>query len=284
MNRSRITSAAATAALLGGLGVAQLATAAGAFAYDSGADLHSGAATGFLYNRSTGEVKDGFSITVGNTGPEATRATLTVTGVKNVHFDTRKNGNKPSFKRDLEGGKAYNHNLTVKSLSDKQVVVSFDLKADNDEAEVVNIPGFISGEKQTLRTSIKGDKPDPDTSNNTKTMNYSVNAPDWNPDKPKPTEKPTQKPTEKPSDKPSKPSEPTQKPTSKPSKPSDDASDANTPAPAGGSDKGDSGKGGDLAETGSSSNTPLLVGGAGALVVIGGLAVFAAKRKKAGQN
>ncbi|MBO8191187.1 LPXTG cell wall anchor domain-containing protein [Streptomyces oryzae] len=272
MNRSRITSAAATVALVGGLAVTQFATAGSAFAA-GGADLNSGAATGFLYNKGTGEVRGGFGINLGSYGPEATKATLTVTAVKNIHFDTKK---KPTFDEDASNDK---HNFTVKSVTEKQVVVTVDLAGDGDEIEKVDVPGYISGKKQTLRTSIKGDKPDPDPSNNTKTMNYSVDAPDWDPDKP--TQKPTEKPTEKPT---SKPSEPSQKPTSKPSKPSDDASDANTPAPNGGSDKGDSGKDGDLAETGGNSNTPLLVGGAGALVVIGGAALFLAKRKKAGQS
>ncbi|GAA2623378.1 LAETG motif-containing sortase-dependent surface protein [Streptomyces axinellae] len=286
MNRSRITAAAATVALLGGLTATQFAAAGSAFAA-GGANLNAGPATGFLYNKANGEVKDGFGIVVGNTGPESTRATLTVTGAKNIHFDTRKGGNKPSFKRDVEDGKAYNHHLTVQSVSDKQVVVSFDLKGDQDEAETVNIPGFISGKKQTLRTSIKGDKTDPDTTNNDKTMNYSVDAPDWDggkptskPKPPEPTEKPTTKPTGKPSEKPTE--KPTAKPSEKPTeKPSDDS---NTPAPNGGSDKGGSGGGGDLAETGSNSNTPLLLGGAGALVVVGGAAVFLAQRRKTAKD
>ncbi|MGP3987724.1 LAETG motif-containing sortase-dependent surface protein [Streptomyces sp. 3N207] len=277
MNRSRITSAAATVALVGGLAVTQFATAGSAFAA-GGADLNSGAATGFMYNKATGEVRGGFAINLGSYGPDATTATLTVTAVKNIHFDTRRDDsgnlkNPPVFDEDKPKDK---HNFTVKSVTEKQVVVTVDLAGNGDEIEKVDVPGFISGKKQTLRTSIKGDTTDPDPSNNTKTMNYSVDAPDWNPDKPKPPQKPepSQKPTEKPSD-PQKPN--------KPSKPSDDASDANSPAPNGGSDKGDSGKG-DLAETGGNSNTPMLVGGAGALVVIGGAALFLAKRKKAGQS
>ncbi|MGP3977470.1 LAETG motif-containing sortase-dependent surface protein [Streptomyces sp. 8N114] len=273
MNRSRITSAAATVALVGGLAVTQFATAGSAFAA-GGADLNSGAATGFMYNKSTGEVRGGFGINLGSYGPDATKATLTVTAVKNIHFDTKK---KPTFDEDAANDK---HNFTVKSVTEKQVVMTVDLAGNGDELEKVDVPGYISGKKQTLRTSIKGDTTDPDPSNNTKTMNYSVDAPDWDPDKP--TQKPTEKPTEKPAPKPTE--KPSDKPTSKPSKPSDDASDANTPAPAGDSDKGDSGKGGDLAETGGNSNTPMLVGGAGALVVIGGAALFLAKRKKAGQS
>ncbi|MGI5353319.1 LAETG motif-containing sortase-dependent surface protein [Streptomyces sp. CA-250714] len=275
MNRSRISSAAATVALVGGLAVTQFATAGSAFAA-GGADLNSGAATGFMYNKATGEVRGGFGINLGSYGPDATTATLTVTAVKNIHFDTKK---KPDFDEDAANDK---HNFTVKSVTEKQVVMTVDLAGNGDEIEKVDVPGYISGKKQTLRTSIKGDTTDPDPSNNTKTMNYSVDAPDWNP-KPKPTEKPTQKPTEKPEPTQKPTEKPSDKPTGKPSKPSDDASDANTPAPAGGSDKGDGSKG-DLAETGSSSNTPMLIGGAGALVVVGGAAVFLAKRKKAGQS
>ncbi|WP_326808130.1 MULTISPECIES: LAETG motif-containing sortase-dependent surface protein [unclassified Streptomyces] len=286
MNRSRITSAVATAALVGGLAAAQFATAGSAFAA-GGADLNAGGAFGVTFNRSTGEVMDadknyGFTVNVANTGPDATRATLTVTGVKNIHFDTRKDGHKPTFAKDQgEDGKPVDHNLTVKSIKDKQVQISFDLAADGDEAEKVYIPGFISGKKQTLRTSIKGATTDPNTTNNDKTVEYTANGPDWDPKPkpptnkpkpPKPTEKPTSKPTEKPT------SKPTEKPTSKPS------DDSNTPAPAGGSDKGGSGGGGDLAETGGNSNTPMLIGGAGALVVVGGAAVFMAQRRKAAKN
>lgn len=261
-----MTSAAATVALLGGLATTQLATAAGAFAYDSGAEMNVGLTSGILYDKNTGKVMgDGIGGNFGNHGPEAAKATVTVTAVKNVTF---------TGKPKVDKG-------TVTSWNAKKVVIVADLAADGDELENMDLPATLSGKKQTLRAQIKGDKPDPDTSNNSVTQTYSVDA-----TKPKPTEKPTDKPTEKPSDEPTeKPTDkPSDKPTEKPSdKPGDDASDANTPAPAGGSDEGDSGKG-DLAETGSSSNTPLLVGGAGALVVIGGLAVFAAKRKKAGQN
>ncbi|WP_432107240.1 LAETG motif-containing sortase-dependent surface protein [Streptomyces sp. AA1529] len=264
MNRSRITSAAATVALLGGLATTQLATAASAFAYDSGAELNVGLTSGILYDKNSGKVMgDGIGGNFGNHGPEATKATVTVTAVKNVTF---------TGKPKLDKG-------TVKSWSAKKIVIVAKLAADGDALENMDLPATLSGKKQTLRAEIKGDKPDPDTSNNRLTRTYSVDA-----TKPKPTDEPTDEPSDKPTEKPTeKPSDkPTEKPTAEPSKPADDASDANTPAPAGGSDKGNGG--GDLAETGSSSNTPLLVGGAGALVVIGGAAVFMAKRKKAGQN
>jgi LPXTG-motif cell wall-anchored protein len=268
-----MVSVAATAALLGGLATTQLATASGAFAYDSGADLNTVLAGGFMYDKNSGKVMSGgLSVDFGNRGPEATKATVTVTAVKNIRFD-----GKPKFDKDAND----KHNFTVVSVSPKKVVVTADLAANGDEIETMDIPAHVYGKKQTLRSTVKGDKTDPDTSNNTKTGNYSVDAPEWNPNKPspKPTDKPTGKPTAKPTEK------PTEKPTAKPSeKPGDDSSEGNTPAPAGDSDKGGSDKSGDLAETGSSSNTPLLVGGAGALVVIGGLAVFAAKRKKAGSQ
>ncbi|SES33934.1 LAETG motif-containing sortase-dependent surface protein [Streptomyces qinglanensis] len=267
MNRSRITSAAATVALLGGLATTQLATAASAFAYDSGAELNVGLTSGILYDKNSGKVMgDGIGGNFGNHGPEATKATVTVTAVKNVTF---------TGKPKVDKG-------TVKSWSAKKVVIVANLAADGDALENMDLPATLSGKKQTLRAVIKGDKPDPDTSNNSLTRTYSVDA-----TKPKPTEKPTDKPTEKPGEKPTeKPTEePSDKPTEKPGeKPGDNASDANTPAPAGGSDKGNGSDDGNLAETGSSSNTPLLVGGAGALVVLGGAAVFLAKRKKAGQN
>ncbi|RCG18968.1 LPXTG cell wall anchor domain-containing protein [Streptomyces diacarni] len=269
MNRSRITSAAATVALLGGLAATQVATAAGAFAYDSGAELNVGLTSGILYDKNSGKVLgDGIGGNFGNHGPEATTATVTVTAVKNVTFTA-----KPKVDKGA-----------VKSWSAKKVVIVAELAADGDALENMDLPASLSGKKQTLRAEIKGDKSDPDTSNNSVTQTYSVDA-----TKPKPTEKPTEKPTQKPTDEPSeKPSEkPTHKPTEKPSqKPGDDSSDdANTPAPAGGTDKGSGSGGGDLAETGGGSNTPLLVGGAGALVVIGGAAVFLAKRKKtAAQN
>ncbi|WP_369207815.1 LAETG motif-containing sortase-dependent surface protein [Streptomyces sp. PU-14G] len=264
MNRSRITSAAATVALLGGLAATQVATAAGAFAYDSGAELNVGLTSGILYDKNSGKVLgDGIGGNFGNHGPEAATATVTVTAVKNVTF---------TAKPKVDKG-------TVKSWSAKKVVIEANLAADGDALENMDLPASLSGKKQTLRAEIKGDKNDPDTSNNSVTQTYSVDA-----TKPKPTEKPTEKPTDEPSEKPSQ--KPTHKPTAEPSqKPGDDSSDdANTPAPAGGTDKG-SGSGGDLAETGGGSNTPLLVGGAGALVVIGGAAVYLAKRKKtAGQN
>ncbi|MEU2207939.1 LAETG motif-containing sortase-dependent surface protein [Streptomyces hygroscopicus] len=54
-----------------------------------------------------------------------------------------------------------------------------------------------------------------------------------------------------------------------------------SPASAGGSGTGGDTTGGDLAETGSSSNTPVIAGIAVALVVVGGGAVFLVRRKKA---
>ncbi|MDP9610026.1 MULTISPECIES: LAETG motif-containing sortase-dependent surface protein [Streptomyces] len=54
-----------------------------------------------------------------------------------------------------------------------------------------------------------------------------------------------------------------------------------SPASAGGSGTGGDTTGGDLAETGSSSNTPMIAGIAVALVVVGGGAVFLVRRKKA---
>ncbi|EXU69929.1 peptidase [Streptomyces sp. PRh5] len=53
-----------------------------------------------------------------------------------------------------------------------------------------------------------------------------------------------------------------------------------SPASAGGSTGGDT-SGGDLAETGSSSNTPMIAGIAVALVVVGGGAIFFVRKKKA---
>lgn len=264
MNRSRITSAVATAALVGGLAATQFAAAGSAFAYDSGADLNTVLGGGFLYDTSTGKVQNGgLDIDFGNHGPEAAKATVTVTAVKNIHF---------TAKPKLDKG-------TVTSWSEKKIVVQVNL-GPNDAIVSMHAPATVANKKQTLKSDIKGDKADPDTSNNSKTMNYSVDAPDWNgggkptdkPKPPKPTEKPTSKPTEKPTEKPS------EKPTSKPS------DDSNDPAPAGGSDKGGSGGGGDLAETGGNSNTPMLIGGAGALVVVGGAAVFMAQRRKAAKN
>ncbi|WP_202034919.1 LAETG motif-containing sortase-dependent surface protein [Streptomyces albus subsp. chlorinus] len=262
MNRSRLTSATASVALLGGLAATQLAGAAGAFAYDSGAEMNVGLTSSILFDKNSGRVLgDGIGGNFGNHGPEAGKATVTVTAVKNVRF---------TAKPKIDKG-------TVKSWNAKTVVIEANLAANGDELENMDLPASLSGKKQTLRAEIKSDKPDPDTSNNTVTQTYSVDA-----TRPKPTGKPTAKPTQKPTAKPTaKPShEPTGKPTSKPG---DDSSEANTPAPAGGSDKSN-GSGGDLAETGGGSNTPLLVGGAGALVVIGGAAVFLARRKKAGQN
>lgn len=274
MNRSRITTAAATVALLGGLAATQVATAAGAFAYDSGADLNVGLTSGILYDKNSGRVLgDGIGGNFGSHGPEATTATVTVTAVKGVTFTA-----KPKVDKGA-----------VKSWSAKKVVIVADLAASGDSLENMDLPAALSGKKQTLRAEIKGDKADPDTSNNSITQSYSVDA-----TRPKPSEKPTGKPTDEPTGKPTgKPTEkptgePTQKPTQptqKPSeKPGDDSSDdANTPAPAGGSDKGNGS--GDLAETGGGSHTPMLIGGAGALVVIGGAAVYLAKRKRtAGQN
>ncbi|MFF9560666.1 LAETG motif-containing sortase-dependent surface protein [Streptomyces albus] len=268
MNRSRITSAAVGFALLGGLATTQVATAAGAFAYESGAEMNVGLTSGILYDKNTGKVLgDGIGGTFGNHGPEADTATVTVTAVENVKF---------TAKPKVDKG-------TVKSWNAKKVVIEAELAANGDELEKMDLPASLSGKKQTLRAEIKGLKTDPDTSNNTVTQTYSVDA-----TKPKPTEKPTDKPTGKPSGKPtSKPSEkPTDKPSSKPSAtPGDDSSPANTPAPAGGSDKG-SGTGGDgsLAQTGGGSHTPQLIGGAGALVVLGGAALVLAKRRKSGQN
>ncbi len=65
-----------------------------------------------------------------------------------------------------------------------------------------------------------------------------------------------------------------------PGKPSSQPS----PATAGGSNSGTNGTtgGGDLAETGSSSATPVIAGVAVALVVVGGGAVFFLRKKKAG--
>ncbi|MFF8285062.1 LAETG motif-containing sortase-dependent surface protein [Streptomyces albus] len=276
MNRSRITSAAVGFALLGGLATTQVATAAGAFAYESGAEMNVGLTSGILYDKNTGKVLgDGIGGTFGNHGPEADTATVTVTAVENVKF---------TAKPKVDKG-------TVKSWNAKKVVIEAELAANGDELEKMDLPASLSGKKQTLRAEIKGLKTDPDTSNNTVTQTYSVDA-----TKPKPTEKPTDKPTDDPTDKPtgkpsgkptSKPSEkPTDKPSSKPSAtPGDDSSPANTPAPAGGSDKG-SGTGGDgsLAQTGGGSHTPQLIGGAGALVVLGGAALVLAKRRKSGQN
>ncbi|OPF73919.1 TQXA domain-containing protein [Streptomyces antioxidans] len=61
---------------------------------------------------------------------------------------------------------------------------------------------------------------------------------------------------------------------------SDTPSSQPSPASAGGSTGGDT-SGGDLAETGSSSNTPMIAGIAAALVVVGGGAVFFVRKKKA---
>ncbi|WP_275558377.1 Cys-Gln thioester bond-forming surface protein [Streptomyces sp. 5-6(2022)] len=61
---------------------------------------------------------------------------------------------------------------------------------------------------------------------------------------------------------------------------SDTPSSQPSPASAGGSAGGDT-SGGDLAETGSSSNTPMIAGIAVALVVVGGGAIFFVRKKKA---
>ncbi|GDY53681.1 hypothetical protein SVIO_043040 [Streptomyces violaceusniger] len=61
---------------------------------------------------------------------------------------------------------------------------------------------------------------------------------------------------------------------------SDTPSSQPSPASAGGSTGGDT-SGGDLAETGSSSNTPMIAGIAVALVVVGGGAIFFVRKKKA---
>ena len=281
MKRSRITSAVATAAVVGGLAVSQLATAGSAFAA-GGADLNTVPSGGFSYNKSTGKVlAGGLGVDFGNKGPDAVTATVTVTAVKGVHFD-----GKPTFKQGNKG--------TVKSWNAKKVVIQADLAANGDEIESFDIPATVSGKSQTLVSDVKGSTTDPDPSNNRKTAKYRVDAPPWHPGdpgKPKPTEKPGDEPGKPGGDKPG-----TEKPGG--GKPSSEPSEANSPAPAGGSDKGgsdsgagagsDSGSGsgdkGDLAETGSSSNTPMLVGGAGALVLIGGAAVFAAQRRKASRG
>ncbi|MGW6538937.1 SCO1860 family LAETG-anchored protein [Streptomyces sp. NPDC055051] len=91
------------------------------------------------------------------------------------------------------------------------------------------------------------------------------------PDGPAPTEKPTEKPTERPTEKPTErpTQEPTEKPTEKPSpRPTEPADDGGITTNNGGSTPTQN-----LAETGGSSATPYIAGGALALLLAGGVAV-----------
>ncbi|MFF0485489.1 SCO1860 family LAETG-anchored protein [Streptomyces sp. NPDC004435] len=95
------------------------------------------------------------------------------------------------------------------------------------------------------------------------------------PDGPAPTEKPTEKPTERPTEEPTQ--EPTEQPTERPTeKPSERPSPRPTePADDGGitTNNGGSTPTQNLAETGGSSATPYIAGGALALLLAGGVAV-----------
>ncbi|MEU1071348.1 LAETG motif-containing sortase-dependent surface protein [Streptomyces sp. NPDC005878] len=85
---------------------------------------------------------------------------------------------------------------------------------------------------------------------------------------------PPTKPT--PSGKPSKPSKPTPTPSAEPSKPGKPAPAPSTSAPAAPAPQPSP----NLAETGSSSSTPLVAGMGGAVLVAGGGIVWAARRRR----
>ncbi|MEV3858385.1 LAETG motif-containing sortase-dependent surface protein [Streptomyces sp. NPDC050095] len=89
--------------------------------------------------------------------------------------------------------------------------------------------------------------------------------------------------TEKPTPTPSSPAPSTSKPaeTATPTPSASESSAAPAPAP---SNSASPAGGSDLAETGASSNTPLIAGIAGALVVAGGGVVFALRKRGAAQR
>ncbi|MFF8286153.1 LAETG motif-containing sortase-dependent surface protein [Streptomyces albus] len=88
----------------------------------------------------------------------------------------------------------------------------------------------------------------------------------------KPTPSESESTTPPPSDTPSESATPSQKPSEKPEPSASESSSVPAAKPQGGGE--------DLAETGSSSNTPMIAGIAAAVVVVGGgLVVFARKRR-----
>jgi LPXTG-motif cell wall-anchored protein len=252
---SRLRKSAALVAGATIIGVGQLAAAGGAFAADISKVEYYGAQN-MRYNTQTLVVQDGLVFGVKNADAGAfTNVEVTIDLTEGANF-----GKNPSVAGSDAGAK-------VKSASNKKVVLTDDSLAAGKDLKARIPTTLLPGQKQTVYVTFKS------TEGSGEKQEYTTRIDVQKPSE-KPTEKPSDKPTEKPSDKPSE----------KPSKDTPTATPSNKPSPAtGGTDGGGEDDG--LAETGGNSNTPMLIGGAGALVVIGGgLAFFATKRRNAGQN
>ncbi|OIV39033.1 hypothetical protein BIV57_02705 [Mangrovactinospora gilvigrisea] len=250
MKRSNLKKLAAAAAVAGAMGVAQLATAGSAFA-DDGVDLTVMLPQLITVDGNTGTVLHGFDVSYGNNGygngSTAHNVKMTLTAQSNVNFGRPTAKEAPGW--------------TVASYSKKQVVLTMAQLGPTKSLGDVAFPAWFSGKSQKVSVSITSTETDTYPQNNTKSGTYTY-------DIGKPTTKPTPPPTGKPTTK------PTGKPTAQPT-----GSTSSSPAPVPSSNGGKTGPG--LAETGADSNTPLIAGGAGALVVLGGgLAYFAARRRR----